>query len=122
MPTVARIRHLRRALAERLERLHETLDELIQRVHEAVAQAVGQAVAAAVRDAILTVLRAATSRLGSPSLPGWSPKCFHSSWSQDRPGGGFRFLSWQSEGTEVAAGLPRPAAAPPRSPSTQKTH
>jgi hypothetical protein len=39
-----------------------------------------------------------------------------------RPGGGFRFLSWQSEGTEVAAGPPRPAAAPPRSPATQKTH
>jgi hypothetical protein len=83
MPAVARIRHLRRALAERLERLSQTLQELIERVHEAVAQAIGQAVSAAVRDAILAVLRAATSRLGSPSLLRLPPRCFRSSWSED---------------------------------------
>jgi hypothetical protein len=84
MSSAARIRHLRGALADRLERLRQTLEELIARVHEAVAQAVSQAVSAAVRDAILAVLRAATSRLGSPSPPGWPPKCFHSTWSEPR--------------------------------------
>jgi hypothetical protein len=84
MPAVARIRHLRRALAERLERLRQTLEELITRVHEAVAQAVGQAVSAAVRDAILAVLRAATSRPSLPT-PAWMPpKCYHSAWSEGR--------------------------------------
>jgi hypothetical protein len=64
MSSAARIRHLSRALGDRLERLRQTLEELITRVHEAVAQAVGQAVAAAVRDAILAVLRAATTPAG----------------------------------------------------------
>jgi hypothetical protein len=84
MPSVARIRHLRRALADRLERLRQTLEELITRVHEAVAQAVGQAVAAAVRDAILAVLRAATNRPGLPTPPWMPPKCYHSAWSERR--------------------------------------
>jgi hypothetical protein len=84
MPTVARIRHLRRALAERLERLRQTLEELITRVHEAVAQAVGQAVAAAVRDTILAVLRAATNRPGLPSPPWTTPRCYHSAWPEGR--------------------------------------
>jgi hypothetical protein len=84
MPSVARIRHLRRALAERLERLSQTLHELIERVHEAVAQAVGQAVSAAVRDAILAVLRAATIRPGLPTPPWMPPKCYHSAWSEGR--------------------------------------
>jgi hypothetical protein len=84
MPSVARIRHLRRALAERLERLHQTLQELIERVHDAVAQAVGQAVAAAVRDAILAVLRAATNCPGLPTPPWMPPKCYHSAWSEGR--------------------------------------
>jgi hypothetical protein len=84
MPTVARIRHLRRALAERLERLSQTLHEQIERVHEAVAQAVGQAVAAAVRDTILAVLRAATNRPGLPPTPWSPPKCYHSAWSEGR--------------------------------------
>jgi hypothetical protein len=84
MPTVARIRHLRRALAERLERLSQTLHDLIERVHEAVAQAVGQAVAAAVRDTILAVLRAATNRPGLPSPPWTTPKCYHSAWPEGR--------------------------------------
>jgi hypothetical protein len=84
MPTVARIRHLRRALAERLERLSQTLHELIERVHEAVAQAVGQAVSAAVRDTILAVLRAATDPPGLPIPPWMPPKCYHSAWSEGR--------------------------------------
>jgi hypothetical protein len=84
MPSVARIRHLSRALADRLERLRQTLEELITRVHEAVAQAVGQAVSAAVRDAILAVLRAATIRPGLPT-PSWlPPKCYKSAWSEGR--------------------------------------
>jgi hypothetical protein len=84
MPSVARIRHLHRALADRLERLRQTLEELIARVHEAVAQAVGQAVSAAVRDAILAVLRAATARAALPT-PSWlPPKCYHSAWSEGR--------------------------------------
>jgi hypothetical protein len=84
MPSVARIRHLSRALADRLERLRQTLEELITRVHEAVAQAVGQAVSAAVRDTILAVLRAATSRPGLPTPPWSPPKCYHSAWSEGR--------------------------------------
>jgi hypothetical protein len=75
---------LRRALAERLERLRQTLEELLERVHEAVAQAVGQAVSAAVRDAILAVLRAATAR-AALRTPSWlPPKCYHSAWSEGR--------------------------------------
>jgi hypothetical protein len=84
MPTVARIKHLRRALADRLERLHQTLEELIERVHEAVAQAVSQAVGAAVRETILALLRAATMRVGLPSGPRWPPRCYQSSWSDSR--------------------------------------
>jgi hypothetical protein len=84
MPSVARIRHLQRALADRLERLRQTLEELITRVHEAVAQAVGQAVSAAVRDAILAVLRAATYRPGLATPSCLPPKCYHSAWSEDR--------------------------------------
>jgi hypothetical protein len=49
-----------------------------------VAQAVGQAVAAAVRDALLAVLRAATSRPGLPTPPWRPPDCFHSEWSEVR--------------------------------------
>ena len=107
MPTVARIRHLRRALAERLERLSQTLHELIERVHEAVAQAVGQAVAAAVRDTILAVLRAATNRPGLPSPPWMPPKCYHSAWSEGRePSSSVRTYGdtsarwWTEEGAE----------------------
>jgi hypothetical protein len=84
MSSVARIRHLRRALGDRLERLRQTLEELITRVHEAVAQAVGQAVSAAVRDAILAVLRAATSRPCLPTPPWMPPKCYQSAWSEGR--------------------------------------
>ena len=84
MPAVARVRHLRRALAERLERLRQTLEELLERVHEAVAQAVSQAVSAAVRDAILAVLRAATIRPGLPTPPWMPPKCYHSARSEGR--------------------------------------
>jgi hypothetical protein len=84
MPSVARIRHLSRALADRLERLRQTLEELITRVHEAVAQAVGQALSAALRDAILAVLRAATIRPGLPTPPWMPPKCYHSAWSEGR--------------------------------------
>jgi hypothetical protein len=84
MSSPARVRHLRRALAERLERLRQTLEELLERVHEAVAQAVGQAVSAAVRDAILAVLRAATAR-AALRTPSWMPpKCYHSAWSEGR--------------------------------------
>ena len=69
MPSAARIRHLRRALAERLERLRLTLEELIERVHEAVAEAVAQAVSAAVRQAVLTLLAAAGDRPDLPTGP-----------------------------------------------------
>jgi hypothetical protein len=84
MPSVARIRHLRRALADRLERLRQTLEELIERVHEAVAQAVSQAVGAAVRETILALLRAATMRAGLPTPPWRPPNCYHSAWSEGR--------------------------------------
>jgi hypothetical protein len=84
MSSAARIRHLRGALADRLERLRQTLEELITRVHEAVAQAVSQAVSAAVRDAILAVLRAATNCPGLPTPPWTPPKCYHSAWSEGR--------------------------------------
>ena len=107
MPAVARVRHLRRAVAERLERLIRTLQELIERVHEAVAQAVGQAVAAAVRDTILAVLRAATNRPGLPSLPWATPTCYHSAWPEGRePSSSVRTYGdtsarwWTEEGAE----------------------
>ena len=107
MPAVARVRHLRRAVAERLERLIRTLQELIERVHEAVAQAVGQAVVAAVRDTILAVLRAATNRPGLPSLPWATPTCYHSAWPEGRePSSSVRTYGdtsarwWTEEGAE----------------------
>jgi hypothetical protein len=84
MSSAARIRHLRRALGDRLERLRQTLEELSTRVHEAVAQAIGQAVAAAVRDTLLAVLHAATNRPGLPTPPRWPPQCFDSAWSEVR--------------------------------------
>jgi hypothetical protein len=84
MPTVARIRHLRRALAQRLERLGETLEELIERVHEAVAQAVSQAVSTAVRDTILTLLAAATDYSGPSPMQRWPPEPYRSAWPQRR--------------------------------------
>jgi hypothetical protein len=84
MPSVARIRHLRRALAQRLERLGETLEELIERVHEAVAQAVAQAVSAAVRDTILTLLVAATDHGGRSPMQRWPPEPYRSAWPQRR--------------------------------------
>jgi hypothetical protein len=84
MPSVARIRHLRRALAQRLERLGETLEELIERVHEAVAQAVAQAVSAAVRDTILTLLAAATDDSGPSPIQRWPPEPYRSAWPQRR--------------------------------------
>ena len=107
MPAVARVRHLRRAVAERLERLIRTLQGLIERVHEAVAQAVGQAVAAAVRDTILAVLRAATNRPGLPSPPWATPTCDHSAWPEGRePSSSVRTCGdtsarwWTEEGAE----------------------
>jgi hypothetical protein len=84
MPSVARIRHLRRALAQRLERLGETLEELTERVHEAVAQAVAQAVSAAVRDTILTLLAAATDDRGPSPIQRWPPEPYRSAWPQRR--------------------------------------
>jgi hypothetical protein len=84
MPAVARLRHLRRALAERLERLRQTLEELIERVHEAVAQAVSQAVSAAVRETILAVLAAATNRTGLSPMPRWPTERYHSVWPDRR--------------------------------------
>jgi hypothetical protein len=84
MPTVARIRHLRRALAQRLERLGETLEELVERVHEAVAQAVAQAVSAAVRDTILTLLATATDHSGPSPMQRWPPEPYRSVWPQRR--------------------------------------
>jgi hypothetical protein len=123
MPSVARIRHLSRALADRLERLRQTLEELIARVHEAVAQAVGQAVSAAVRDAILAVLRAATYRPGL-ATPSWlPPKCYHSAWSEDRdqlasarayadPSSGW-WTDEESDDDEVGGPQPNGVEAPP---------
>jgi hypothetical protein len=84
MSSVARVRHLRRALAERLERLRETLEELLGRVHEAVAQAVSQAVAAAVREVLLAVLRAATNLPGLPPMPRRPPEGYHATWPERR--------------------------------------
>jgi hypothetical protein len=84
MPTAARIRHLRRALAERLERLRETLEALLERVHEAVAQAVSQAVSAAVREVILAVLAAATDQPGLPPTPRSPPERYHATWHGGR--------------------------------------
>jgi hypothetical protein len=84
MPTVARIRHLRRALAQRLERLRETLEELLERVREAVAQAVSQAVSAAVREVIVAVLAAATDRPGLPPTSRWPPERYDASWHEHR--------------------------------------
>jgi hypothetical protein len=84
MPSAARIRHLRRALAQRVERLGETLEELIERVHDAVAQAVAQAVSAAVRDTLLTLLAAATDDRGPSPMQRWPPERYHSAWPQHR--------------------------------------
>jgi hypothetical protein len=84
MPSAARIRHLRRALAQRLERLGDTLEELIARVHEAVAQAVAQAVSTAVRDTILTLLVTATDHSAPSSIQRWPPEPYRSAWPQRR--------------------------------------
>jgi hypothetical protein len=84
MPAAAHIRHLRRGLIERLERLRETLEELIERVHESVAQAVSQAVSAAVREVILVVLRAAMDQPSLPATPRWPPARHHAAWQERR--------------------------------------
>jgi hypothetical protein len=50
------LRHVRRALSERLDRLHLALESLTEKLRESVALAVGQAVGGAVHDAVQAAL------------------------------------------------------------------